>query len=99
MTRKHLKAGAAAAGFAASRSGNFATMAALIAPLVIVIGAVAIDSASFYYERREAQELTDLAAITAAAHISNADKAALAALTDNGIKRISLTHGSTSTEF
>ena len=94
----HRKAGPATARFAASRSGNFATMTALVAPLVIVIGAVAVDSASLYYERRDAQGLTDLAAITAAAHISKADDAALAALTDNGIKRISLTHGSISKE-
>ena len=98
MIQSHRKAGAATARFAASRSGNFATMAALVAPLVIVIGAVAVDSASLYYERRDAQGLTDLAAITAAAHISKADDAALAALTDNGIKRITLTHGSISKE-
>ena len=65
--QSHRKSSPATARFAASRSGNFATMTALVAPLVIVIGAIAVDSASLYYERRDAQGLTDLAAITAAA--------------------------------
>jgi uncharacterized membrane protein len=92
-TPKSLAARSAKPGFAASRAGNIATMAALIAPLVIVIGAVAVDSAALFYERRDAQALTDLAAITAAGHIANAEDAAIAALTDNGVGRIVVARG------
>lgn len=76
--------------FRAARSGNVATMTALVAPVGLVLAAVAVDSASLYYERREAQALTDLAAITAAAHIDKAGDAVAATLKDNGVGRFSL---------
>ena len=75
------------------RSANVATLSALMAPVAIVLGAVAVDSASLYQQRREAQALADLAAITAAANIDQAETAAIAALRDNGIGRISLIRG------
>lgn len=77
--------------FKAARSGNVATMTALVAPVGLILAAVAVDSASLYYERREAQALTDLAAITAAAHIDKAGEAVAATLKDNGVGRFSLT--------
>lgn len=76
--------------FKAARSGNVATMTALVAPVGLILAAVAVDSASLYYERREAQALTDLAAITAAAHIDKAGEAVAATLKDNGVGRFSL---------
>ena len=85
--------------FVAVRSGNVATMTALVAPLSIVLGAVAIDSASLYYERREAQALTDLAAITAAAHIDRAEDAVAATLKDNGLRWLRLTGRNGASEF
>jgi uncharacterized membrane protein len=81
---------ASVARFAAGRSGNFATLTALLAPVGFVLGAVAIDSASLYAQRRDVQALADLAAITAAAHVGTADQAAVAALEDNGVRRIAL---------
>lgn len=75
------------------RSGNVATLLALIAPVGIALGAIAVDSASLYQQRREAQALADLAAITAAAHIDRPEAAAMAALRDNGIGRISVIRG------
>ncbi len=66
-------------------------MTALVAPVGLILAAVAVDSASLYYERREAQALTDLAAITAAAHIDKAGEAVAATLKDNGVGRFSLT--------
>lgn len=76
--------------FKAARSGNVATMTALVAPVGLILAAVAVDSASLYYERREAQALTDLAAITAAAHIDKAGEAVAATLKDNGVGRFRL---------
>ncbi len=81
------------ADFLSDRGGNFATFSALVAPLLICLGAVAIDSASLYYERRESQALADLAAITAAANIDQAEASALAVLKDNGIEQVVLTRG------
>jgi uncharacterized membrane protein len=80
--------------FAADGSGNFATLAALVAPLAIVLGAVAIDSASLYQQRRETQALSDLAAITAAANLDHPEKAAITVLKDNGLRKISVVRGS-----
>ncbi|MFU0506416.1 pilus assembly protein TadG-related protein [Pseudaminobacter sp. NGMCC 1.201702] len=74
-----------AARFRHSRSGNIATMTALVMPLAIVLCAVGIDSAALYTERRQAQSLVDLAAIAAAANLGKAEAAVLATLHDNGI--------------
>lgn len=71
--------------FGRDRGGNVAIMAALSLPVALVLAAVAIDEGALYAERRQAQALTDLAAITAAANIAKAERAALVTLTDNGI--------------
>ena len=70
---------------ARDRSGNFATMTAIVAPVGIALAAVAVDSAALYLERREAQAATDIAAIAAAANLADPKAAALAALSDNGV--------------
>lgn len=54
-------------------------------PVAIALAAFAVDEASLYAERREAQSLTDLAAITAAANLHNVDGAVRATLQDNGL--------------
>lgn len=71
--------------FLPSRSGNFAVMTALSAPIAVALMAVAIDEGSLYTERREAQSITDLAAIAAGSNITNAEQAVLNALGDNGL--------------
>lgn len=69
----------------ASTTANFATLAALVAPVAIALAALAADEASLYVERREAQSITDLAAIAAAQAIGDARAAALATFGGNGI--------------
>ena len=73
------------AGFFADRRANFAVITALGAPFAIALCAVAVDEGSLFAERRAAQSLTDIAAITAAANIGNAEAAVLLTLRDNGI--------------
>ncbi|WP_256749471.1 TadG family pilus assembly protein [Mesorhizobium sp. Mes31] len=67
------------------RKANFAVMTALSAPVALALAAVAIDEASIYTERREAQAMVDLAAITAASNITNIQAAVVTTLTDNGM--------------
>lgn len=76
--------------FSGSRSGNFALMTALIAPVGIVLAAIAVDGGSLYNQKREIQALADLAAITAAAHIDKAEIAVADTLRDNGVRNLVL---------
>ncbi|TJW60344.1 MAG: hypothetical protein E5V29_29520, partial [Mesorhizobium sp.] len=68
----------------ADRRANFAVMAALSAPVALALTAFAVDEGALFNERRAAQSIVDLAAITAAANINNAEKAVLTTLKDNG---------------
>jgi len=72
----------------ADRRGNFAVMTALCAPVALALTAFAVDEGSLYNERRAAQSIVDLAAITAAANLGNAQQAALTTLGDNGITSV-----------
>jgi uncharacterized membrane protein len=65
-------------------AGNLATLTALLTPSMLLLAAFAVDQGSLFVEQREAQGLTDLAAITAAAHIDNAEDAASRTFFDNG---------------
>lgn len=76
--------------FTRDRSGNVAMMAATLLSVVIVAAALAVDQGSLYFERREAQALTDLAAITAAAHLQRAPEAAHITFTDNHKRNVRL---------
>lgn len=67
-----------------NRNGNFATITALVSPVLIVVAALGIDTGSFFLERREAQGLTDLAAMSAARSPQDAEQIALAVFADNG---------------
>ncbi|PDQ20739.1 hypothetical protein CN311_12570 [Mesorhizobium sanjuanii] len=67
---------------------NFTVMTALSAPVALALAAFAIDEGSIYVERREAQAMTDLAAITAASNIGNMEAAVVATLGDNGMPGI-----------
>ena len=65
-------------------------MSAGLLTVVLAGAALAVDQGAIYFERREAQALTDLAAITAAAHIEKAPDAALLTFTDNRERNITL---------
>lgn len=67
------------------RRANFAVMTALSAPFAIALSAVAVDQGSLFVERRSAQALVDIAAITAATNLDKAEQAVLLTLKDNGI--------------
>ncbi|RUU13542.1 hypothetical protein EOD23_04210 [Mesorhizobium sp. USDA-HM6] len=77
----------------ADRRANFAVMTALCTPVALALTAFAVDEGSLYNERRAAQSIVDLAAITAAAHINNAEQAVLTTLKDNGITSVAVQQG------
>jgi uncharacterized membrane protein len=77
-------------GFLRSRSGNLAILTALLSPAMLLLAAFAVDEGSLYVEQRDAQGLTDLAAITAAAHIDNAENAAGQTFFDNGYRALTV---------
>ncbi|MGN6584483.1 MAG: TadG family pilus assembly protein [Rhizobiaceae bacterium] len=77
-------------GFLRSHTGNLATLTALLSPAMLLLAAFAVDEGSLYVEQREAQGLTDLAAITAAAHIDNAENAAGQTFFDNGYRALTV---------
>lgn len=70
------------------RRANFAVMTALCTPFAVALTAIAVDQGSLFTERREAQALTDLAAITAAANIDKAEAAVLTTMADNGLSGV-----------
>ncbi|RWB22867.1 MAG: hypothetical protein EOQ40_03985 [Mesorhizobium sp.] len=74
----------------ADRRANFAVMTALCTPVALALTALAVDEGSLYNERRAAQSIVDLAAITAAGHINNAEQAVLTTLKDNGITSVAV---------
>jgi uncharacterized membrane protein len=76
--------------FLRSGTGNLATLTALLTPAMLLLAAFAVDEGSLYVEQRQAQGLTDLAAITAAAHIDNAEDAASRTFFDNGYRSLML---------
>ena len=73
-----------------STSGNVATLTALLMPAALTLAAFAVDEGSLYLERRHLQNLTDLAAIAAAADITEPGKAADALFKANGVTGLSL---------
>ncbi|WP_292541000.1 pilus assembly protein TadG-related protein [Mesorhizobium sp.] len=82
------KIGRAARSMLRDLKANFAVMTALCAPFALALAAFAIDEGSIYVERREAQSLVDLAAITAASNINNIEAAVVTTLGDNGMPGI-----------
>lgn len=69
---------------------NFAVMTALCAPVALVLTAFAVDQGALFNERRAAQSIVDLAAITAAANLANVETAVLTTLKDNGISSVAV---------
>ncbi|RWA63687.1 TadG family pilus assembly protein [Mesorhizobium sp.] len=82
----------------ADRRANFAVMAALSAPVALALTAFAVDEGALFNERRAAQSIVDLAAITAAANINNAEKAVLTTLKDNGFNSVAVQKQGTTIE-
>ncbi len=72
------------------RSGHFAMMTAMVTPLALGLAGVAVDVGSLYLEKRRAQSLADLAAITVAANLDNPVEAARLVFADNGVHEIAL---------
>ncbi|MDF1601268.1 TadG family pilus assembly protein [Mesorhizobium sp. YIM 152430] len=75
---------------ARDRRGNFATMTALVSPVLILVTALGVDAGSFFVERRSAQNLTDLAAMTAVRAPERAAQAAEAVFADNGWSNVTV---------
>lgn len=71
--------------FFPANSANFATMTALAAPIMIALAGFAVDEGYLYVERREAQSITDLAAIAAVGDIASAEEVARTTFADNGL--------------
>ena len=68
--------------------GATAILTALLMTVFLWCGALAVDVASLFLDRRTAQGAVDLAAIAAARDIDNAENLARTVLQDNGIGRI-----------
>jgi len=69
--------------FAADDRGNFAMISAGLMTLVIGCTGLAVDLGTIFADRRKTQSTADLAAIVAAANLSNATNAATATVTQN----------------
>lgn len=69
---------------------NFAVMTALCAPVALALTAFAVDQGALFNERRAAQSIVDLAAITAAANLAHVETAVLTTLKDNGISSVAV---------
>lgn len=72
------------------KRANFAVMTALCAPVALVLMAFAVDQGALFNERRAAQSIVDLGAITAAANLANVETAVLTTLKDNGISSVAV---------
>lgn len=71
--------------FWADQRGNFALLFAMAFVVSIGAAAVAVDSASLYYERRAVQASVDLAAMTAAGNPAEAQRLAQLVMVDAGM--------------
>lgn len=76
--------------FARATGGNLAMMTATVMPVALVLAAFAVDAGSLYLEKRRAQSLADLAAITVAANLHDPLEAARLVFADNGVHQIAL---------
>ena len=72
------------------KRANFAVMTALSSPVALVLTAFAVDQGALFNERRAAQSIVDLAAITAAANLAHVETAVLTTLKDNGISSVAV---------
>lgn len=84
-----------ARAFLRDRSGNIAVLFAMGFAVSAVVGAVAVDAAALYHERRTIQNGVDLAALTAAGDTSHAAAIAQSAMVEAGLLSGSATTGLT----
>lgn len=64
--------------------GQALLFGALVAPVIVVMAAFAVDIGAISHQKRQMQGLADLAAIAAAGNIDRAERAVYGVLTDNG---------------
>lgn len=79
--------------FLGARGGNLATMAALVSPLFLAVAAFCVDTSSLFLERRQLQNMADLAAVAGAASLSQANEAVLRQLQANGVDPVLMSDG------
>ena len=70
--------------FVADRRGAIAIATALLSVVLLGFAALATDVAYFYFQKRDLQTYTDLAAIAAAENLSSAQQTAASELQLNG---------------
>ncbi|ERM00686.1 hypothetical protein Q644_04120 [Brucella intermedia 229E] len=68
-------------------------MAALVSPLFLAVAAFCVDTSSLFLERRQLQNMADLAAVAGAASLSQANEAVLRQLQANGVDPVLMTDG------
>ena len=85
-----MRLSARARSFARDRRGNFALMTAGVSPMAVALAAIGVDAGSLYLEKRRAQGIADLAAITVAANLDNPVEAARLVFADYGVDDIAL---------
>jgi uncharacterized membrane protein len=76
--------------FLRNRDGNFSTLTAITLPVLLLGAGLTLNTGTLFLQKRHQQAITDLAAMTAAAHLVKADQAALVTFTDNGLAVVSL---------
>lgn len=70
--------------------GNVAIMAALFAPVIPLLLALAVDLGSLSVQQRQVQSVTDIAAIVAAGDMARAEERAMMLLSENGYGSLQL---------
>lgn len=84
--------------FANATEGNVAIMSGVLISMAMTLAAFAVDEGALYLERRDAQNLADLAAIAAASNEGAAGRAAASFLADNGIEQAIILDGAPDSE-
>ncbi len=77
--------------FGQDRSGSVAVVTVLTGGLLFGMAALTVDASRFYLAKRQQQTITDLAAVAAAANLTNARSAATANLVANKVPVANLT--------
>ncbi len=93
MDRLLQKLRQSACSFIRGERGNIAITAAIFLPVAIGVAAVAVDTGAIYLERRHAQNIVDLTAISVASNLRNAERNARRMLAANGYENVSISVG------
>ncbi|MBS9719823.1 hypothetical protein JYU29_03875 [Tianweitania sp. BSSL-BM11] len=76
--------------FKRNQDGNFSTLTAIVFPVLLLGVGLTLNAGTLFLQKRNQQAVTDLAAITAAAHLAKSGEAAMMTFADNGITGMSL---------